>query len=165
MSKYLIVNSSPIITLSKAKLLFLLLDNKEYLIIPNDVYNEVLKKDTDEVFVHKDELLKRVNANYVIPNEILSWGLGKGESSVIATGLTFSNSVVVIDDLQARKCAQINKLNVIGTLGIVIAAKKEGKIKSAKEAIIQLIFSGLYLDQNLIQKVLHEKVNESWDFI
>ena len=85
MPKYLIVNSSPIITLSKAKLLFLLLDNKENLIIPNDVYNEVLKK--------------------------------------------------------------------------------EGKIQSAKEAITQLIYSGLYLDQNLIQKVLSEKVNETWDFI
>ncbi|HRG76420.1 MAG TPA: hypothetical protein PLX69_17810 [Leptospiraceae bacterium] len=72
MHKYLIVNSSPIITLSKAKLLFLLLDNKENLIIPNDVYNEVLKKDTDEVFIYKDELLKQVYANYVIPNEILT---------------------------------------------------------------------------------------------
>ena len=72
MHKYLIVNSSPIITLSKSKLLFLLFDNKENLIIPNDVYNEVLKKDTDEVFIYKDELLKQVYANYVIPNEILT---------------------------------------------------------------------------------------------
>jgi predicted nucleic acid-binding protein len=89
MSKYLIVNSSPIIILSKAKLLFLLLNNKENLIIPNDVYREVIKKESDEVFIYKDELLKHVYTNYVIPNEILSWGLGKGESSVIATGMTF----------------------------------------------------------------------------
>lgn len=71
----------------------------------------------------------------------------------------------MIDDLQARKCAQISKLNVIGTLGIIISAKKEGKIQSAKDAITQMIYSGLYLDQKLIQKVLSEKVNETWDFI
>ncbi len=54
---------------------------------------------------------------------------------------------------------------MIGTLGIIMAAKKEGKITSAKNAVKELILSGLFLDQNLVKTILKEYVNEDWEII
>ncbi|RKZ78421.1 MAG: hypothetical protein DRR19_26445 [Candidatus Parabeggiatoa sp. nov. 1] len=61
---------------------------------------------------------------------------------------------VVIDDLQARKCAIVLNIPLIGSLGLVIKAKREGLIEAAKPAIDRLITSGLYIEGQLIKDVL-----------
>jgi len=61
---------------------------------------------------------------------------------------------VILDDLPARKCAKILNLPLIGSLGLVVKAKKEGLLEFAKPAFEKLVTSGLYLDMSLIKNVL-----------
>lgn len=61
---------------------------------------------------------------------------------------------VVLDDLQARKCSQILNIPLIGSVGLLVKAKREGLIKSVKPAFGRLVAAGLYIDPKLIKKVL-----------
>lgn len=54
--------------------------------------------------------------------------LGAGESSAIALSLETPHSLVVIDDLKARKIAKSLNLKITGSLGILIKAKEKGHI-------------------------------------
>jgi predicted nucleic acid-binding protein len=65
-----------------------------------------------------------------------------------------SDCGVVSDDLQARKCAQIFDLPLIGTVGLLVKAKKEKLIDRVKPAFEKLVESGLYLDSQLIKRIL-----------
>lgn len=41
-------------------------------------------------------------------------------------------SVIILDDYKARKIAENLRLEIIGTIGVIIKAKKLGKIESIK---------------------------------
>jgi hypothetical protein len=79
---------------------------------------------------------KRI-ADVSVPVSILEWGLGVGESSVLAAGLQHRGHTVVLDDAQGRKCAHALGIPVIGTLGIVLRAKLQRYLASASEVIRQ----------------------------
>jgi len=61
----------------------------------------------------------------------LDWGLGPGESSVLALANKHPGMEAIIDDLAGRKCAAYLKIPVRGTLGIVLVLKKRGVIPQA----------------------------------
>jgi predicted nucleic acid-binding protein len=63
---------------------------------------------------------------------------------------------VVIDDLEARRCANAMGLTVIGTLGIVGRAKVRGLIDRAEPVIRRLRETGLYVSDDLVRKLLLE---------
>jgi predicted nucleic acid-binding protein len=67
---------------------------------------------------------------------------------------------VVIDDLEARRCAKAMGLAIIGTLGIVGRAKVSGLIDRAEPLIRRLRETGLYASDDIVQKLLGE-VGES----
>jgi uncharacterized protein len=55
--------------------------------------------------------------------------LGPGESQVLALALEVPGAVVILDDLLARRVAEIMRIQLTGTLGILLAAKRAGVIK------------------------------------
>jgi len=61
------------------------------------------------------------------PANILSWDLGPGETQVISQAILHGADRVVIDDLEARRCAKAMGLAIIGTLGVVGRAKAAGR--------------------------------------
>jgi predicted nucleic acid-binding protein len=65
----------------------------------------------------------------------------------------------VLDDLEARRCANSLNIRVIGSLGVVVMAKQKGLIIEAKPVIERLRRVGLYLDDGLVAKAL-EMVGE-----
>ncbi|MCB1189768.1 MAG: DUF3368 domain-containing protein [Leptospiraceae bacterium] len=153
MFKY-IINSSPIISLSKAGLIFIL-DNFD-IIIPTGVFDEIQSdKHADEAkrFIQNNE--NKVYDKYIISQELFSWNLGKGETSVIAIAMTMPESIVVLDDGKARKCAKLYDLKTTGTIGLVLLAKEYGFIRNVSDAILSLKNAGLYLSDELIQSVLN----------
>jgi predicted nucleic acid-binding protein len=60
---------------------------------------------------------------------LLEMHIDKGESSAIALALEISDSLLILDDIKARKVATQLGLST-GTLGIIIKAKLEGIIPS-----------------------------------
>ena len=87
---------------------------------------------------------------------MLSWDLGAGETQVIASAQALGADRVVIDDMAARRCARVMGLRVIGTLGIIGRAKSEGLIKLAGPIIERLREAGLYISDDLVQRLLRE---------
>jgi predicted nucleic acid-binding protein len=82
--------------------------------------------------------------------------LGAGELSVMAYAIAHGIQVVGIDDRQARLFAQRLRLHVIGTLGILLRAKRHGIVPALKPLLEQLTRERFYLSQELLEYVLHE---------
>jgi predicted nucleic acid-binding protein len=63
---------------------------------------------------------------------ILELQIDKGEASAIALAIEIPEAVLILDDYKARKIAESLGLEFVGTIGIIIKAKKLGIIKSIK---------------------------------
>jgi predicted nucleic acid-binding protein len=64
--------------------------------------------------------------------------LGPGEAEVLALGLENRDAVVVLDDAMARRVASTLGLNLTGTLGLLLDAKRIGQIDSVALVLDQL---------------------------
>ncbi len=152
----LIINASPLIVLGKAGLMKLISPLAKSWVIPESVIEEVSQKSSVDVILAQLSECSEVSCQKVsvINPLVAGWNLGKGESDVIALALDYSGYGVVLDDLQARKCAQIFDLPLTGTVGLLVKAKKEKLIDCVKPAFEKLVESGLYLDPQLIKRIL-----------
>lgn len=92
--------------------------------------------------------------------QILNTIVDPGEASAIALALEQSSSLIILDDLKARKLATELKLVFTGTLGIIIEAKLSGKIESVKPLLIKIKQTNFYLPVELENKIL-DKAGES----
>lgn len=97
-------------------------------------------------------LLGKINQN--VPISILNWDIGAGESQVLAYCLKYQGCKAILDDGQARAAAQSHRIQLLGTLGIIIRAKRSGLIAAAQPLIEQLVINGSYLSPSLIQAAL-----------
>ncbi len=61
---------------------------------------------------------------------------------------------LLIDDRRGRKVAKINHISTIGSLGVLLAAKKKGLITAVYPLLQQVENSDIYLSPQLITSVL-----------
>ena len=94
-----------------------------------------------------------IAVNHIAP-ELLEWGLGAGETAVLALAMEREPATVVLDDAAARTCARAMGIEVIGTLGVVLRARKKAIIPSAADILNALRAAGLWLDDNTIRSAL-----------
>jgi hypothetical protein len=80
--------------------------------------------------------------------------LGAGEAEAIALALELDGALLLIDELRGRKYATHMGLEVIGTFGILIAAKRDGILPAVKPLVDALIKSGFYASESLYTKTL-----------
>lgn len=57
---------------------------------------------------------------------------------------------LLIDDARGRKVATLNNIPVIGSIGILILAKRKGLISSVSDYIALMCQSGLYISPTLV---------------
>ena len=81
------------------------------------------------------------------------WDLGPGESQVIAHCVGRSRWAV-LDDRAARRCAAAHNVPLIGTLGIVLRAKKTRQVEHARPLVKELIAAGMFLDNEFAERAL-----------
>lgn len=86
--------------------------------------------------------------------KILELEIDKGEASAIALALKNPSSRIILDEKRGRKVAKRLGLKVIGTLGLVIAAKEKGIIKSGKEVLEKLEIHGFWLSDQMKRNIL-----------
>jgi predicted nucleic acid-binding protein len=158
-----VVNASPVITLAKAGHLALLTDLADAVLLPDAVVVEVLAGPKSDPARQALEggWGTRVPVSSM-PAVVLEWGLGAGEAAVIAVVLEGPGRTAVLDDAQGRKCARAPGLPLIGTLGVVLRAKRLGRITSATEVLRHLQQAGLHLDQHTIAVALRQVAGEEW---
>lgn len=128
-----VVNASPLILLGKVEQIQLLGALAGEIAVPRAVILEVSAKPDGERTIQTLTALKSaiVVDDELPPANVLSWDLGAGETQVISHAVAHPADRVVIDDLEARRCAKAMGLAIIGTLGIVGRAKAQGLIERA----------------------------------
>ncbi|MHB1737799.1 MAG: DUF3368 domain-containing protein [Acidithiobacillus sp.] len=89
----------------------------------------------------------------VLPPSVISWGLGAGESQVVAQ-CAETGKWAVLDDRMGRRCATSHDVPVIGSLGIILRAKRFGLIDLARPWIERMISHGIYVTENVVRDVL-----------
>lgn len=160
-NNYPAINTSPLIFLTKGGYLDLLKILSPIIIVPTAVADEIQAYGADDVTAQQLAETKWLTVTPVvtIPNLILNWDLGQGESEVLAYGYLNKGTEILIDDLAARKCAITLNIRFRGTLGIVLLAKQKGYISSARTVMEDLKQTGMYLGDTVINQAL-SLVNE-----
>ena len=147
MGKLWVVNASPIILYSRVKRLDVIAGQADDIVIPEAVIKEIKQG------VDKDSAAERAiswasryqRKDLKVPSTVERWDIGVGESQVISYCLVDGGRAVV-DDRMARRCIDAHGLQVIGSVGIALRARRTGLIKAARPLVYDLISAGLYLD-------------------
>ena len=129
--------------------------------VPLPVAEEIRMKGKDDITVKTLDNVPwlEIVPEVPVPEIILEWGLGPGESSVLAYAYSNKGVEAVMDDLAGRNCAKFLKILVRGTLGIILVAKKRGVIPAARPVIEILLKAGLYLSKSVLDEAL-KRVDE-----
>lgn len=130
-----IINSSPLIFLSRLAWLEEAIRSFDELILPEAVADEIAVKNDDaaravqQAIVSKQLTVKKTTLRLLVQQ--LQQRLGKGESEAIALAVELQAERIILDDNAARKEAMRLGLNVRGTLAIIRKLHIQGVIKIA----------------------------------
>ena len=152
-----VVNSSPLIVLFRSGQADLMHRLFNEVIVPEQVYAEVLagrKDDTARILLPRTNWVIRKKVEITHP--VAAWNLGNGESAVFSYVIGASNARALVDDLAARRCAQTFGIQTLGTGALLVLAKRRGLIESVKDRIQLLKDAGLYLSDHIVQLLITE---------
>lgn len=85
--------------------------------------------------------------------------LGQGEASSIALASQMKNSLLIIDEKKGRIAALKHGISIIGSLGVLVEAKRKGVIVSVREALSKIEETNFRVSESIKKKVL-EKAGE-----
>ena len=150
----LIADSSAMVALSICNSLHLLDQLFNEVLVPQAVFDECTRPDKPEAIALKNYLADKVHQVDMEHFVYLDAYADLGESEAMVLYKQKSADKLLIDDRRGRKVAKINKINVIGSLGVLVSAKKQGLIPAVAPLIEQIANSRIYLDPALIATVL-----------
>ncbi|MFC1976256.1 DUF3368 domain-containing protein [Chloroflexota bacterium] len=154
-----VVDASPLIFLSKLDRLDLLRKGADTVYVPQAVLDEIQAK-PDEATIAVEQAGRSWLSILQVDNrstvEILLADLDLGEAEVIALAREIKADRVVMDDLDARRLARRVGLDLIGTMGLLLAAHLRGEIPSMREEIEQLRAFGFHVSPSLVEAILRE---------
>lgn len=141
-------NTSAIIALAQVGQLDLLSHLFTQVTIPAAVRREL-----GPTFVMPNWLVEK-SLSQPISAQVLNAQLGNGESEAISLAVELQARWVILDDRPARRLAEALGLPVIGTLGILLAAKRHGFVASIRPLLDSLAGFGFHIAPPLRERVL-----------
>ena len=88
--------------------------------------------------------------------EFLETQIDWGEASAIALAIEMQASLLLLDDLKARKLAAKLKIKVTGTLGVIHKARQIGVLEKVKPIIEKLQSTNFRISENIIEELLRK---------
>ena len=160
MSEVWVVNASPLILLARVDRLDLIDRLAPGVAVPDAVMSEIRAGQDRDASAGRALTWAQSHrlADVPIVPAIEHWDLGAGESQVIAHCLG-RHRWAILDDLAARRCAAAHGIAVIGTLGVVLRAKRSRHIEHARPLVAALRAAGMFLDDAFMSSAL-ATVNE-----
>ena len=152
-----VVNASPLIYLAHLDRLALLQQEADEILVPPTVLQELRAKPdaaTSGIDAASSGWLRCVAPRDRKVVEVLELDLDAGEAEAIALAYERSTDRLVIDDLAGRRYARRLGLPVIGTLGLLLAARLRGELRSLKSEIERLRQAGFYAGEALVREIL-----------
>ncbi|HXH14485.1 MAG TPA: DUF3368 domain-containing protein [Alphaproteobacteria bacterium] len=153
-----LVNASPLIFLAKLGRLDVLRLGTEEILLPATVLEEIRAKQDIATVQMEQHLGTWLNMCSITRPEVLQFlpDLGEDERDVIAQALQEGIASVVLDDQEARRVARRLGLEPIGTVGLLLAAKKRSLLPSVKNELDRLRGFGFWVSEDLVRQVLQE---------
>ena len=144
-----ISNSSPLIALVQIGRLDLLRQLHPRVLVPPAVAREV-------------EPTISALPNWVVVQPLVhprqpkavSASIGPGEHEVISLGLDLHAERLILDEQPARRLAASLGLRVIGTVGLLLAAKDRGFLTNIKPELDRLLAVRFFMDQELYDRAI-----------
>lgn len=153
-----IADSSPLVGLARIGLLKLLPQLARRVVVPQAVLSEITSARPDApgaAEIAAQPWLEVQSVDPVVVAPLLTL-VGRGEAEAIALAQRERGSVLLMDDLRARKLADRLGLRRMGTVALLAQAKREGLIPQLKPALDGLLTSGIFISQRLIDAALKE---------
>jgi hypothetical protein len=153
------VNTGPLIFLAGLGRLDLLSTGPDSIYVAEAVAREIRAKPDEAAHAFEVACLSWLSLRPVTNRqavEILLADLGPGEAETIVLAKEVGAELVVMDDLDARRFAHRIGLRVIGTLGLLLAARLDGRISSLSQEVEKLTAAGFYAAPDLVERLLRE---------
>lgn len=153
-----IADSGPLICLTKINQLELLPRLFSKIFVPPEVWNEVTVKGqglpgADVVSQVAWITIQKPDPLLVRPLSIL---VDAGEAEAIALAQGIPDCIILLDDSRARKIAERLNIKQIGTVGLLLRAKRVGLIETVRPQLDSLLKNGIYIRQELMDAVLND---------
>ena len=147
-----VADTSPVISLNAIERLDLLKRLFGKIVIPSGVKKELEAGERDFPLEDWFEVIDVKEQDAI---KILSLGIGVGESEAITLYFEEKSDLIILDDKNARKVADNLGMEIIGTIGILLLAKKKNMIKSLKEEIDKLkLKTDFRISESVVARVL-----------
>lgn len=107
------------------------------------------------LYAEKLSCLNNSMKKYICPSTLL-YELDRGEAEVIILAKEKEIREVLIDEKVARMQAKILGLEVVGTLGLLLRAKKKGILSEIKPLIEKMLQRGIWIRSKTVKGILKE---------
>ncbi len=151
----IVADSSPLISFAIIEQLSLLQKLFSNIILPETVFRESTMHDkpySNLLRTYFEHNIVKVKDRLIV--QVLSNSIDLGEAEAIALGLEQKINNILIDDYKGRQQALLNGLQPIGTIGVLIQAKRTKLIDAIKPLLDKLIQHEIRISTNLYQKAL-----------
>lgn len=152
----IICDASPLILLAKIGELKILKASAEEIWIPRAVWEEV-NKDVElhpEIVDIQHLFSNCIRASNTLLEQAFNLEVDQGEAAALALALEHPQSCLLMDDLSGRMVAKRQGIRVMGTLGLLVHAKKNGIIIEIKPFFEKLKMHGWYISEKLVHHTL-----------
>ncbi|KPQ37889.1 MAG: putative nucleic acid-binding protein, contains PIN domain [Phormidium sp. OSCR] len=150
-------DTTPISELTKVGYLMLLPKLFGTVMVPEGVFNELQAGDHPVSNLVRDLswlIVVTVNDRQKVSELQKVNGLDLGESEAIALAEEMGAAQVLIDERAARRVAKQRHLPLIGTMGVLLLAKRQGLLTQVKEILDKMQAQGTRISERLYGQVL-----------
>ena len=148
-----VINGEALITLFRSGQADLLPRLFNRIIVPEAVWQEVVDERDDAAALGLTRQAWPIREKVPISPRVGAWNLGKGETAVLSYALVHPPIRAVIDDRDARRCAQALGIPMFGTGGVLLLAQRRGLVATVTEGLIKLRDAGLWLSEDIVQVI------------
>lgn len=158
-----VINASPLIALFRSGQADLLPRLFKRIVVPQAVWQEVVLDDWEDIAARElPQQTWPVREQVESSPRVAAWALGAGETAVLSYALAHPPLRAVIDDMDARRCAQTLGILIFGTGGLLVLAKRRGLLPSVGQAITKLRAAGLWMSDDIV-RILEAQAGERTD--
>ncbi len=149
-------NAGPLIALSKLGLLSVLQDLFGEIIVPEEVWNEVVERGKGKP---GSDLIKKAKWIHIkkieeLSVELLSKEIEKGEAEAIVLAKRNNADLLLMDEKIPREIAKSIGLNVIGTLALLYEAISRGIVRRNFVEIVESMRKhGIWISDEIIEEI------------
>jgi predicted nucleic acid-binding protein len=135
-----VVDSSVLISLASGEQFHLLREFYSTIFIPPAVWNEVAATPKPFGFPEMQQgqmagWVRIQKPASVTAIQCLPYSLQAGETEALALAIELTNTLLLVDDAQGRLAAKALNIAYTGTIGVLLRAKKEGKIPALRQVL------------------------------